>query len=46
MYRVGRQGTLLCKEINIGYLECLNYLPLRGENEVNTSVFIAVFLQN
>ena len=45
-YRVGRQGTLLCKEINIGYLKRLNYLPLRGENEVNTSVFIAVFLQN
>ena len=37
---VGRQGTLLCKEINIGYLWRLNYLPLRGENEVNTSVFI------
>ena len=30
--RVGRQGTLLCKEINIGYLKRLNYLPLRGEN--------------
>ena len=30
-YRVGRQGTLLCKEINIGYLKRLNYLPLRGE---------------
>ena len=45
-HRVGRQGTLLCKEINIGYLERLNYLPLRGENEVNTSVFIAEFLQN
>ena len=47
-YRVGRQGTLLCKEIIIGYmyLQHLNYLPLRGENEVNTSVFIAVFLQN
>ena len=46
IYRVGRQGTLLCKEINIGYLKRLYYLPLRGENEVNTSVFIAVFLQN
>ena len=45
-HRVGRQGTLLCKEINICYLLCLNYLPLRGENEVITSVFIAVFLQN
>ena len=28
---LGRQGTLLCKEINIGYLKRLNYLPLRGE---------------
>ena len=46
LHRVGRQGTLLCKEINIGYLKRLNYLPLRGENEVNTSVFITVFLQN
>ena len=45
LHRVGRQGTLLCTEINIGYLQRLNYLPLRGENAVNTSVFIAVFLQ-